>query len=80
MHCYTMWFCLFVLVEHGPTVTLAVLLRGSNLSSTTNSFLLSRMRIMNSLLVTLYICPVSSCNTIKMILRVVFHFVMHFDA
>jgi len=50
------------------------------MSSTTNSFLLLHIRILNSLLVTLYICPVSSCNTIKMILRVIFHFVMHFGA
>jgi hypothetical protein len=55
-------------------------LRGSNASSTTNSFLLSHVRILSSLLVTLYICRVSSYKTIKMILRVIFHFVMHFDA
>jgi len=80
MNCCAMWFCLFALVEHGPAVTSIVLLRGSNASSTTNSFLLSYVRILSSLLVTLYICRVSSYKTIKMILRVIFHFVMHFDA
>jgi len=80
MNCSAMWFCLFALVEHGPTVTGIALLRGLNASSTTNSFLLSLVRILSSLLGTLYTCHVSSSKTIKMILSVIFHFVMHFDA